>query len=111
MQIGAGEVRPNRRGRAIPPRTRYRSDMQKQSVWLLWIGAALAMLLGSGWVATVGQWVFGLLVVAHAIEFVIHRSLFQRAGGSMLHHFVQTMIYGLFYWTPIKERLEAEETS
>lgn len=85
--------------------------MQKQSVWLLWIGSLAAMLFGSGWIATIGQWAFGLTFVAHIVEFILHRSLFQRAGGSMLHHFVQTLIYGLFHWTPIKERLEAEEAS
>lgn len=67
------------------------------------------MLLGSGWIATAGQWTFGLLVVAHVVEFVIYRSLFERAEGSMGHHFVQTMIYGLFHWTPIKEKFEAEQ--
>lgn len=82
--------------------------MLKQSVWGLWIGSLAAMVLGSGWVATLGQWLFGLTFVAHAVEFVMHRSLFERAGGSMGHHFVQTMIYGLFHWTPIKQRLEQE---
>lgn len=82
--------------------------MQKQSVWVLWIGSLAAMLLGSGWIATIGQWAFGLTFVAHLVEFIVHRKLFERAGGSMRDHFVQTMIYGLFHWTPIKERLEAE---
>ena len=85
--------------------------MQKQSVWLLWFGSLAALLLGSGWVATVGGWVFGLLLAAHFVEFLMNLSLFRRAGGSMVHHFVQTMIYGLFHWTPIKERLEAGDAS
>jgi hypothetical protein len=38
----------------------------------------------------------------------VHRSLFERAAGSMGQRFVQTVIYGLFHWTPIKERLEQE---
>lgn len=83
--------------------------MQKQSVWVVWIGSLAASVLGSGWVATIGQWVFGLMFVAHLVEFFVYRSLFERAGGSMSHHFVQTMIYGLFHWTPIKERLASEE--
>lgn len=82
--------------------------MQKQSVWPIWIASLAAMLLGSGWIATIGQWVFGLMFLAHVIEFILHRPLFERAGGSMQHHFVQTMIYGLFHWKPIKERLESE---
>ena len=83
--------------------------MQKQSVWVIWIASLAAMLFGGGWVATIGQWVFGLMFVAHLVEFFVMRSLFERAGGSMGHHFVQTMIYGLFHWTPIKQRLESEE--
>ena len=82
--------------------------MQKQSVLVVWIASLAAILLGSGWVATIGRWTFGLMFVAHVVEFIVYRSLFERAGGSMLHHFVQTLIYGLFHWTPIKERLEAE---
>jgi hypothetical protein len=85
--------------------------MQKQSVWVVWVGSLAAILFGSGWIATIGQWVFGLMFAAHVVEFLVYRSLFERAGGSMGHHFVQTMIYGLFHWTPIKERLEAEEAS
>ncbi len=80
--------------------------MQKQSVWVIWIGAVLAMLLATGLLATIGLWTFGLLVVAHLGEFVVKRDVFVRAGGSMGHHFVQTMIYGLFHWRPIEEQLE-----
>ncbi len=83
--------------------------MQKQSVWVLWIGSLAAMIFGSGWVATAGCWAFGLTFAAHIVEFLVFRSLMQRAGGSMMDHFVQTMIYGFFHWTPIKERLEAED--
>ena len=68
------------------------------------------MILGSGWVATAGQWAFGLTFVAHIVEFVMNRSLFERAGGSMGHHFVQTLIYGLFHWQPIKDELEGSGT-
>jgi len=84
--------------------------MQKQGVWVLWIGSIAAAVFGSGWTTVIGQWVFGLTFAAHVIEFLVNRSVFERAGGSMGHHFVQTMIYGLYHWKPIKERLEAEGT-
>ncbi len=77
--------------------------MQKQSVWLLWGGSLAAILFGSGWVETVGQGVFGLTFVAHVVEFLMNRSLFEESDGSMMHHFVQTMIYGMFHWLPIKQ--------
>ena len=83
----------------------------KYSVWLVWIGGVTAMLFGGGWVATAGHATVWLTLAPHRIEFAINRSLFERAGGSMAHHFIQTMIYGLFHWTPIKERLESEEAS
>lgn len=82
--------------------------MKKQSVWVLWLGSLAAWLLGSGWIATAGMVVFGFLVVAHLAEFFMNYALFQKEGGSMANHFIQTMIYGLFHWTPIKERFEAE---
>jgi hypothetical protein len=82
--------------------------MQKQGVWVLWIGSVAAMILGGGWVATAGKWVFGITLVAHIIEFFVQRPLFERAGGSLSHHFVQTLIYGLYHWMPIKKRLESE---
>ena len=83
----------------------------KYSVWVVWVGAVAALWLGEGWVATTGAVVFWLTFVAHFVEFLVNRSLFERAGGSMANHFVQTMIYGLFHWTPIKQRLEKEGTT
>ena len=82
--------------------------MAKHSIWFVWIGSVAAMVFGTGWLATMGQWVFGLTLLAHIVEFIVLRSLFERAGGSMGHHFVQTLIYGLFHWTPIKQRLDSE---
>lgn len=83
--------------------------MQKQSVWIIWIGSVAAMVFGGGRIATIGLWAFGLTLVAHIVEFIVNRSLFQRAGGSMPHHLVQTLIYGFFHWTPIRRRLESRE--
>lgn len=80
----------------------------KQSVWVIWIGSLAAMFWGSGWVATIGQVVFWLTFIAHVVEFFMNRALFEKAEGSMGHHFVQTMIYGLFHWQPIKEQLESK---
>ena len=79
--------------------------MQKQSVWVFWIGSLLAIVLASGWVATLGGVIFAFLFVAHLAEFFVKRDVLQRAGGSMGNHFVQTLIYGLFHWKPIEEQL------
>ena len=84
---------------------------KKHGAWLIWIGSLLAIFLGSGWVVTAGHVVFWVTLVAHVVECFMNLDLFRRAGGSMTHHIVQTLIYGLFHWTPIKERLEAEEVA
>jgi hypothetical protein len=75
----------------------------KQGVWVIWIGALVAMFLGSGWVSSVGSFVFWLTLVAHIVEFFVKRPVMQAAGGSMAHHFVQTLIYGLFHWKPLED--------
>lgn len=77
----------------------------KYSVWAIWIGGLAAMFFGSGGVATAGHLVFWLTLVAHVVEFVVKRPLFERVGGSMGHHFVQTLIYGLFHWKPLEDGL------
>jgi hypothetical protein len=81
----------------------------KQSVWVIWLGAAAAIILGTGWVATAGQFIFWGTLAAHAAEFVIKRPVMQAAGGSMGHHFLQTMIYGLFHWKPLEEAGQAAD--
>jgi hypothetical protein len=80
----------------------------KHAIWLVWFGSLAAIGLGSGAIALIGYLVFWLTLVAHLIEFAVHWRLFERAGGSMFHHFVQTLIYGLFHWSPIKRQLEDE---
>ena len=81
----------------------------KQSVWVIWIGSLAAAMLGSGGVATAGLVIFGVTLVAHIAEFFLKRSVMEAAGGSMGHHFVQTLIYGLFHWKPLEEAQSSEQ--
>ena len=75
-----------------------------------WGGCLAAILFGHGAVASVASWILGLSLAVHVVEFFVNLPLFRRAGGSLAHHFVQTLIYGLFYWVPIKQRLDAQST-
>jgi hypothetical protein len=77
----------------------------KQGIWGLWIGCLAAILLGHGIVASLGGWILGLSLAVHVVEFFVHIRLFRRVAGSLGHHFVQTLIYGLFHWAPIKQRV------
>lgn len=81
----------------------------KYSVLLLWLFSTGAMLLGDGQVARIGNYVFWGTLVAHFAEWLWKRPLLARAGGDARHHFLQTMIYGLFHWKPIEDRLRSRE--
>jgi hypothetical protein len=83
----------------------------KQSVWILWIGSLLAIGLGSGWIVTAGKIAFGATLVAHVAEFAVKRSVLERADGSMGHHFIQTLIYGLFHWKPLEDAQAGSDES
>ena len=80
----------------------------RHSVWILYIGCGLAILFTTGWIATAAGWILGLIVAAHLVEFLVKRDVMAKAGGSMAHHFVQTMIYGLFHWKPLEEQQKSE---
>ena len=83
----------------------------KHSVWILWIGAPLAMLVGSPAVSKGAAILLVLSLVIHVIEYLVKRPVFERAGGSMAGHFVQTLIFGLLYWKPLEQQLEARAGS
>ena len=74
----------------------------KYSVWVVWLGSLWAILAGSGWVVTAGHAAFWGTLAVHVVEFVVKRPVMEAAGGSMTHHFVQTLIYGLFHWKPLE---------
>ena len=75
----------------------------KQGVWVIWLGAAAAIVWGSGWISTVGHVAFWGMLGVHLAEFFVKRPVMQAAGGSMGYHFVQTLIYGLFHWKPLED--------
>lgn len=78
-------------------------ETMKYGVFVLWFGSLAAMLLGDGAVASAGKLTFWGTAVAHLAEYAWKRSLFLEVGGDQSGHFVQTMIYGLFYWKPLED--------
>lgn len=80
---------------------------QKAVVGGVWVLALLGMLFGGGWVAGVAHAVFWLMALAHVVEYIAMRKVFEKAGGSTAHHLVQTMLFGMFHWRPLKEAQEA----
>lgn len=64
-------------------------------IWLFCVVGYLAA--GGSAVSTVAAGMFWFLLVAHAIECVVFHSRMRVAGGSLIHHVVQTMLFGIFY--------------
>jgi uncharacterized protein YhhL (DUF1145 family) len=86
---------------------------QKIGLLVIWVLSGYCVLAGGeSLLYALGRLVFWLMLVVHAIEFVVMRRVFERSGGSMFHHFVQSLIYGLFHWSPLREKLrEADGTA
>lgn len=75
----------------------------KYSVWVLYIVGVALILADAGTLATIARWVLVVTFAAHLLEFIVKRGVMEKAGGSMGHHFIQTMIYGLFHWKPLED--------
>lgn len=66
---------------------------------VLWVILAACFLVdpeASSWVAA-GRTLFAVLVIAHAAEFLYFRRTLQRVGGSMAHHLVQVLLFGVVH--------------
>ena len=70
---------------------------QKIVVLATWIGSALAMLLSDGIVGTIGSVLFGLLVLAHAIECVVFLGELKKAPGPLGAQLVQVFLFGVVH--------------
>lgn len=70
----------------------------------MWFVLLLGMLFGDGEVARIAGYAFGGIALVHVVEFLVKRSVLEKAGGSMGQHFLQTLIYGLFHWKPLEDQ-------
>ena len=83
---------------------------QKIAVLVAWVLLGACVLIeGDSWLLTIGRIGFWAMLIAHLVEFFAKRSVMEKAGGSMGHHFVQTLVFGLFHWSPLREAQQAAE--
>ncbi len=83
----------------------------KFGVWVIWLGSLWMIVEGSGWVTTAGLLAFWGTLMAHLLEFRVKRRVMEAAGGSMRHHLVQTLIYGLFHWKPLEDAAREQQSA
>lgn len=63
----------------------------------VWIALAACFFVPLGTLGTIGRWAFGLMLLAHLAEFTVFRSRLEAAGGSLGHHFVQMLLFGILH--------------
>jgi uncharacterized protein YhhL (DUF1145 family) len=56
----------------------------------------------------IGRIAFFITAGAHVVEFFIYRPTLQRAEGSLGHHFIQVLIFGMFHYQEIEAELAAK---
>jgi hypothetical protein len=59
----------------------------------------------AGW----GRLLFLIIVGVHFIEFFFYIPAIRKLGGSMLPHFFQVLLFGLFHYMDIKKKLADRE--
>lgn len=81
-------------------------SVQKIGVLVLWAVLACAFLLPDESVGgKIGRIAFWVTAAAHVVEFVIYRPTLRRAEGSMGHHFLQVLVFGVFHYKEVQEEL------
>jgi hypothetical protein len=66
--------------------------------------AGVAVLYAGTQIAQGIVWIFIILAAVHFVEFLVKYRVMQAAGGSMLNHFVQTILFGFMHWRPLEQQ-------
>lgn len=83
--------------------------MPKIVVGLTWLWGIVSFFVApESTVSSVGQVVFWLLTVAHAVECVVFLPKLKNAGGSLGNHLVQTFIFGILHVQGLKAESSPE---
>lgn len=82
----------------------------KVALGVVWVYAALCLFLPLP-LAVVGQAVFWGMLVIHVVEFIVLQSTFRKAGGSLGHHFIQTLLFGVFHLRAVRARMDEDTAS
>ena len=56
----------------------------------------------------IGRIGFFVTVIAHIAEFFIYRPKLERAEGTLNHHFLQVLLFGMFHYREVEAELAAK---
>jgi uncharacterized protein YhhL (DUF1145 family) len=75
----------------------------------LWIVCGLGFFVAAeSSAALVGRVIFGVLVVAHAIECLVFLPVLRKAPGSLREHLVQTFLFGIVHIREVRATADAK---
>ena len=79
----------------------------KIGVILLWLVllSAFFVLPDESAGGRIGRIAFFVTAIAHIAEFFIYRPKLALAEGSMNHHFLQTLIFGMFHYQEVERQI------
>ena len=83
----------------------------KVAVFVGWAVVAIALFTAEE--TTLIRWArlgFWVTLAAHVLEFAVFFRTFERASGSLGHHFAHTLALGMFHVQEVKTRGEASGT-
>jgi len=81
---------------------------KKIGVILLWLVllSAFFVLPDDSPGGRIGRIAFFVTAIAHIVEFFIYRPRLALAEGTMSHHFLQVLIFGMFHYQEVEAELE-----
>ena len=72
--------------------------MAKSALILFWALTITAFFVDpESTLSTIGQWIFWLMLIAHAVEFFVFREKLRTAQGSMASNLINTLIFGVVH--------------
>ena len=72
------------------------------AIYLVMVCAAVV--LAGTRVSSIIVWTFIALAVIHLLEFAVKLRALRNAGGSLLNHFIHTLLFGIVHWRPLERR-------
>ena len=78
----------------------------KLAVLVIWLLCGAAFFVGDSTLATVGRWVFWILVAAHVVECAVFLPVLRKAPGSLGGNLFQTLVFGILHVQEVREAVE-----
>jgi uncharacterized protein YhhL (DUF1145 family) len=84
-----------------------RARVAKVVVTIVWLLLATSFFMGPSTLRTVGQVLFWLMLVGHAVECAIYWPTLRASGKPLMGQVLQTLLYGYIQYQVVKQAAAA----